>query len=342
MDEKVKQSRQPGCAIAILLLLFAATAARVTRADEGGGPDRTLYLALEEGAGKVRMHAVFGAEQKSYTVSETPEKLRRDFTKLYRKLDKAQATRSVVRERLGRYEQPFYGPVAALLDAAEQVQFIIDEHTIRYAFDLVDFKGRPLFLQKPVSYSTARRRPREHAFSPDWSGLAVSDPSADPDRGVAFLREILPGTTYYDMKDLDLERFRAIPPKDITLLSLHGAVEKRGANMDLNKERLFAGDLARLGSRIVYLDSCQMGASYPLLAALREQGNACLVAPLVSNEAGDSSTKTIRFFFSHLSRGDAPTVAMYRAKIQLHELYSTKKYHRMLEKVFPFRVYLQE
>jgi len=310
-------------------------------ADESTAPVKVLYLRFEETAGKAVIHAEFGAEKKSYTVSESPETLRQDFDKLYHRLEKVKATRSVIEKLLGRHEKPFYDPVSAYIDKADEIQFIIDADSIQYAFDLITFNNRPLFLHKPISFSASKQAPKQNTFSETWSGLAVSDPSADPDRGVKFLKQILPKTEYYNMKDLDYKQFKRINQKDITLLSLHGGLEKSGANMDLNDHYLFAKDIAGLRSRIVYLDSCQMGADFNFLTTLRENGNEYLIAPLLSNEAGDSSTKTIHYFFTHLSQGDSPAVAMHKAKIKMHDLYRKKKYERLLEKIFPFRVYRQ-
>ena len=46
-----------------------------------------------------------------------------------------------------------YKLIAALLNKAKHVHFVLDEGSFDFALDLVLHKERPLFLQYPVSFS---------------------------------------------------------------------------------------------------------------------------------------------------------------------------------------------
>ena len=53
---------------------------------------------------------------------------------------------------------------------------------------------------------------------------------------------------------------------------------------------------------LVYLDSSQLGISESFIASARRNGVRHFLAPLINNEAGNSSTLMIRYFFGGLSQ----------------------------------------
>jgi hypothetical protein len=75
------------------------------------------------------------------------------------------------------------------------------------------------------------------------------------------------------------------------------------------------------------------------LAAMRASGVKYFLAPMMSNEAGNSSTLTIKAFFRELAAGVDPVEALYRARRELHAAFETEALRVLLWKAFPFRVY---
>jgi len=111
--------------------------------------------------------------------------------------------------------------------------------------------------------------------------------------------------------------------------------------MKLGNERLQPEHLLRFSPEMVYLDSCDLGASAGFIEGLREVGTRYYVAPLLSNEAGISSTRTIKYFFERLKAGDTPARAMFFTRKKLRDVFGEKEgYAKLLFRAFPFRVYV--
>ncbi len=72
---------------------------------------------------------------------------------------------------------------------------------------------------------------------------------------------------------------------------------------------------------------------------LQASGTTYAVAPILSNEAGDSSTGTIEIFFSELAKGIDPVKALFSARSALYERYALDDIQTALWRSFPFRVY---
>jgi hypothetical protein len=128
---------------------------------------------------------------------------------------------------------------------------------------------------------------------------------------------------------------------DILLISAHGWIQKASEDfMGTGKERLRPESLSHLSPRLVYLDSCQLGISPQFIQSFRKRGTQFYVAPILSNEAGNSSTKTIAFFFERLKAGDTPSEALFYTRKKLYEFYGEKEgFNKLLFRAYPFRVY---
>ena len=79
------------------------------------------------------------------------------------------------------------------------------------------------------------------------------------------------------------------------------------------------------GSRfkLVYLDSSQLGISESFIASARN-GVRHFLAPLI-NEAGNSSTLMIRYFFGGLSQGRSPMDALFQARRGIHQEFRARQ-----------------
>ncbi|MBE9041912.1 CHAT domain-containing protein [Oscillatoriales cyanobacterium LEGE 11467] len=226
------------------------------------------------------------------------------------------------------------------IDRCEAIRFIIPENFIRLPFEFLQHRELPLFLQKPVTYSFSPVTSNFN-FSDNWSALIVSDRTADPERGAHFVRDILSNSIYYDIEDLTLEALNSISPKDLVLISAHGWIDFNNEDyIALNEESITATHLARLSPKLIYLDSCQLGVSHEFIQSLRRAGTNYYIAPILSNEAGNSSTKTIEHFFECLEEGLSPSLALFETRLQLYKHFKAiDDYRRLIWRAFPFRVY---
>ena len=305
--------------------------------------DSVLYIQILSKQETIVVNASIGLSRQSFKVKEPKAKVDSDFTNIWNELDTWKVTHESVDALLSRYEYSLFNPIEGLLKKAKQIHFIVDDKSFRYALDLVPYKGKPLFLQYPISFSSNKVSVHQKSFySENWSGLSISDHTADPQNAVSYLGELLTKNSHYKMEELSYEKLSQSHPIDVLLFSLHGEGTKSNASMTLNDETLYAEDIAHLKSKLIYLDSCQMGSSIGFLKKLKEYGNEFLIAPLFSNEAGGSSTATISGFFANLKAGHSPSVSMYKVRKKLFERYSkSESIDNAYRKAFPFRVFQQ-
>jgi hypothetical protein len=233
------------------------------------------------------------------------------------------------------------GPFAGFIEAADDVRFQIDWSLLKIPFDLLYLSDRPMFVAKKISYTVGGPGRVQQSPSRDWVGLLISDQSADPQRAIFGIERRFPNSQSFDVTEFELSRLRAMEPVDFVAISGHGFVDGNGDGfIELgNGERLQPGSLTILRPKLVYFDSCNLGISAAHLRKLRDDGTAYAVAPILSNEAGDSSTATIEAFFSELANGVDPITALFLARSKLYERYASDDIRTMLWRSFPFRVY---
>jgi hypothetical protein len=233
------------------------------------------------------------------------------------------------------------GPFADLIEAADEVRFQIDWSLLKVPFDLLYLRDEPVFVSKKISYTVGRPAREERTPSRNWVGLLISDPSADPHRAFFSIEKRFPRSHSFDVTEIELSKLGAMGPVDFVAISGHGSVDGNGDGfIELgNGEKLQPGSLMKLRPKLVYFDSCNLGISAEHLRKLRDGGTAYAVAPILSNEAGDSSTATIDAFFSELAKGIDPVTALFFARSKLYERYASDDIRTMLWRSFPFRVY---
>jgi len=300
----------------------------------------TLFVHLNKLENKLNIHAKFGSKSKSYPIEIDFLKLHIFFDELYLYLNFQKPIKGL-EQRLKDFGKHFFSPIGSLINESSEIRFIITEDLIEFSFDMLYFKDIPLFLQKPVVYTFSELNPQNLSFSPDFTALIISDKTADPENGTFFLKTILPSSEYYDIKDLNLNKLASIHPKDIILISAHGDITSGNQdNISLGNEKLYPHHLLRLEPKLVYFDSCKLGVSIEFIKNFRERETIYYVAPIISSEAGNSSTKTIEFFFEALKDGLTPSCALLYTRKRLYNFFEqVENYQKFMWRVFPFRIY---
>jgi hypothetical protein len=231
---------------------------------------------------------------------------------------------------------------APAIRAATQIRIEIPADLVKLPIDALYLDGQPLFLHKPIIYSIDRdRAPSAWTIRRSSRGLLISDPSTDPQRAVFSVAELFPLSARLNAKDVDPSTLVAHAPIEFLVISAHGSVGYGTEDhMELpNNVVLSPRSITNLRPHLVYLDSCNLGISMIYLEALRESGVQYFLAPMMSNEAGYSSTLTIKSFFSELAAGASPAEALYRTRRELYSAYEKDPFHDRLWRAFPFRVY---
>ncbi len=316
----------------------------VSRVSGSGHPSTrrgVLYLSLQSTGNQVSIRAELDEKNKSFTLAKGAEEIVSRLKMVFEKIDERTATKAELTPALEEFGALIFTPIADMVDSSKEIQFIIPGRFLTFPFDLLHFKGRPLFLQKPVTYSFDKIGSGQYSLSPKRTALIVSDPSTDPENGCQVLKDLLPSSRYFKIEEMDLSRLSSQQAADILLISAHGGVQFASTDaMKMGEESLGPQHLTHLSPSMVFLDSCNLGVSAHFIQSFRDRGTQFYVAPILGNEAGNSSTKTIAYFFERLKAGDTPSQAMFYTRKKLYEFYGEKEgFNKLLFRAFPFRVY---
>lgn len=233
------------------------------------------------------------------------------------------------------------GPLSGAIRKASSLRIALPMDLLKLPLDALPIDGEPLYLQKPAVYVLDRRvSPARLTVGSGTSAILLSDPSTDPDRAVFELASRFPHTIKLDAKDADPASLpRATSP--IAVISLHGRVGYDGGDFMLipGERALPPSAIAGMRPPLVYLDSCNLGISPVYISALRSAGTKYLLAPVLSNEAGHSSTLTVREFFRHVVDGASPASALFETRKALHARYAEADPRMTLWRAYAFRLY---
>jgi hypothetical protein len=300
----------------------------------------TLFVHpfLEEDG--LAVEARLGDEEAFFRIPPPPKVVREELVKVSSGQETGEY--ALFEAALVSFGAQLFDPLAEMMGEATEVQFVLaGEELLGFPFDLLHLGDRPLFLQMPVVYSFDEIEKQPCTFESFARSLLVSDVTADPERAVETVREMLPRPTYLDIADADPAAFLGLAPLDLLLVSAHGDVAPgRTDSMRCGKGRLQPKHLEGLSPRLVYFDSCNLGVSFDFIEVFLGQGVQFYAAPIFSNEAGNSSTKTMVLFFEALRRYDDPAHALFLTRCQLHEHFAGEESPLVrLFRSFPFRVY---
>lgn len=235
-------------------------------------------------------------------------------------------------------------PFAALLAKTEHVVFRIEKPFVGAPLDVLENGGKPLFLSHAVTYVISKFKLRTKAFPKLENGYFMADLTADPEQALKAVAATIPQAKYVKMEEGSLDSIRrGVKDANVFVLSAHGEVDKKGSgDVAINKEELDADFLKKLNVDLTYFDSCQTGSAWDFVETFaKSQTSTYYVAPIISNDAGDSSTRTVTWFFEGLKGGKGPAVALLETKRKLYEFYVGKKLDEItvLNKAAPFRLY---
>lgn len=317
---------------------------KVKRSGEAATEPGVLYLTLtlDSARDEVLVRADLDGKNKSYKLSGSAEEILRRFRKLYMLLQSDEGTKEKLKPSLDAFGKALFDPLGSQIDAANEIRFVIPGELLITPFDLFNYKGNHLFLKKPVTYSFERIVASQFRFLPPQTAMIIEDKSINPEQCCKILTDQLPSSAYYTLDEVNLARLLSFKAANLVLVSAHGYVGFTSKDyMKFGGERLQPEHLTPFSPEMVFLDGCAMGSSASFIEEFRESGTKYYVAPLLSNEAGNSSTKTIRYFFERLRAGDTPARAMFTTRKKLWEFFGEKEgYPKLLFRAFPFRVYI--
>lgn len=310
--------------------------------------DDCMAVTLQEVGGRLQLQSDFG----STTPARSEKEISKDFRQIYGILETGKDLDDKFDARLTKLSQELFGSLRPAMRAASCIVFHIQPRFMHFTLDLLPIDDEPLFVQKPVAYSfkppAAPDRLAESDFSAKPRGLILRDPETDPQNAAGHVQKLYPTSQFQLIKNTTPAVFEQAN-YDFLVISSHGSVRPvLGAgdpHMDdsirLGKEELNADELDTARFGLVYYDSCQLGLSKPFIDAASKGGARYYLAPIISNESGNSSTWTMKYFFNDVHDGKTPMDAMFHARQKIYQDVEGKA--TPTERIFfayPFRLYL--
>ena len=315
----------------------------------------TLILDIAQTGQALAVQATIGDETRRYEVAEQqkiPAKLRT----IYRLLNPTpflwneiygfltHLRKAVgwpdIHSLLAETGHALYSPIQEWVESARAIEFILKEDCLGYPLEALYYQGRPLFLHKPSTYRLGGGHPDTHLHvSEGWKGVLIADKTSDPEEAVLGVKSLFPNSIYFDSLEVHPEDLQGIPAADFVLISGHGGPDD---GIDLKHIPIRPQTLVHMAPKLVYLDSCQLGLNLGFLHSLEKSGALYYLAPTLSNESGESSTRTIERFFGALLAGEPPANALFKARKSLYEHYTDEEgddFRVAMFRAFPFRVY---
>ena len=260
------------------------------------------------------------------------------FADLFADTDLKAIRRSDIHTLLTEVGQDLYAPIQASIKSASAIEFVLAEDCLSYPLDALYYQGCPLFLDKPITYRLHSHSDTLLQVSDQWKGLLISHESSDPERALLSVKRLFPRSIYYDDLEVHPKDLESIAAADFVLISGHGDADD---GIDLAHIAIHPETFVHMAPQLVYFDSCELGLHRGFLHSLYRTGTLYYVAPILSNESGESSTKTIERFFGALREGDPPANALFVTRKTLYEHYTDQgdDFCLAMVRAFPFRVY---
>lgn len=284
--------------------------------------------------------------EKEITLEGQADKIVAQFTTIYTILqDKQENQEKALVSAIEWLSERLVNPFISQLKTCDLVRFLVYEDLIRCAFDLLLLEGNYLFLQRRLCYQVAEGEGEDNPEVEMGNALLIADLSADPEEACRTVSRLIPESTYAKMEDADLGMIKhAADQVDIVVISAHGDIDddNQGA-LYLNDETVTAQLVGTLEAWVIYFDSCQQGANMAYVQALQDDSDAqYYLAPIISNDAGDSSTKTMVWFFTDVISHKDPIRGLFDTRKRLYEYYRQEEQLNLvasLNKAYAFRLY---
>lgn len=310
----------------------------------------TLYYYLEKDGKDLYASACLGEEEQERTYEGRKRELLAHFATIYDTVENLSRGRHAeLRRAVDALSEALVAPFASYFARCTEVRVVLPLGMLRCWVDLLELEGQPLCLRFPVSYVLDDDVDEYGAGVRLQTGLLVSDRTADPERACEAVQRLFPRSVYKDVSEVDSDFVVEHGEQDFLVLSAHGSLEGDGEDDEEEGEIELQEDdsiepeqLGELGLTLAYFDSCQMGVSPSFVEAFYEEGSTrYYLAPVCSNDAGDSSTLTMTWFFESLRGNGFPARALFETKTRLFQHYSRRGLDpvTVLNKSFPFRLY---
>lgn len=271
--------------------------------------------------------------------------IKKEFSFLYRTVDELEYSQwTVYQKTVDALSEATVKPFEGQLARSHRIAVEMDSSLLNFPVEFLQLRHQAIALLCPIVFTVAGFA---NKAGPDklmlHKGFILRDPTSDPENACATTFQQYPASTFRSTYRVKPEDFRFRPDVDFLLMSAHGfadSITLRGcvfAKDSPVRPAIFRGNRLKLA----YVDGCQQGINWSYIkAASQADHTAFYLGPIVSNDSGESSTKTINWFFSYLQQTHNPIVALWKTRQKLYRRYQ-KGWGALdvVNKSFIFRIY---
>lgn len=291
-----------------------------------------------------KSYATLGNYEKELNLKGRAKEIVTYFDTIYDILEEKQTQREkILQNTLATLGSLLLAPFAQQLQTCDLVRIVVYEDLTHCTFDLLPFKDQPLFLRYPICYQVVEGEGEDQPQIELTNALLIADLTADPEQACAAVAKLLPESTYFEMPDANLNTIKKAVGGNVLVISGHGELDDDGVgSISLNAQTITDNTVGKLECWIVYFDSCQQGINQAFLDAFQADSDVqYYLAPIISNDAGDSSTYTLIWFFTAVMAHGNPIRALFETRKKLHTHYTQQGLDLVttLNKAFAFRLY---
>jgi hypothetical protein len=270
---------------------------------------------------------------------------KQDFAFLYQTIDEINYKRwATYQKTVVRLSEATVLPFEKQLTQCSRMVVEMDSSLLNFPIEFLRFRHEAIAVFRPMVF---RIRGFADKHGPDrltlHKGFILRDPTADPEDACTTTFRQYPASTFRStnrVKPVDLKFKTGV---DFMLVSAHGF-----ANPVTLRGCVFVKDVPlnpliflNASFKLVYVDGCQQGINWSYIKVLSQSDNTTVfLGPILSNDSGESSTKTINWFFAHVKETTDPVKALWRTRKQLKQFYKHRvREIELVNKSFIFRIY---
>lgn len=302
-----------------------------------------LYVVLSVSGTNIKADYTLGAEKKSVVLTGKKSAVIKQFDTIYTIIENKNTKQAKqLTAAVAELSKSLVEPASALIRKTDAINFIIDKALVRGAFDLLEVGGKPLYLTHRITYSAFGYRSQNPHLRVQ-GGYFVADASTDPEDGFKKASALFPGATWESVENSSLSEIGREGTYNILAISGHGDLDaSNSGSIGINDEALDSDTMENIDVALAYLDSCQQGANWDFVETFHtEKTSTFMVAPITSNDAGDSSTLTVVWFFENLKKSGDAAESLFKTRVKLYNHYKKAGLDpvTIINKAFCFRLY---
>ncbi|MBD3229700.1 MAG: hypothetical protein GF329_16080 [Candidatus Lokiarchaeota archaeon] len=221
-------------------------------------------------------------------------------------------------------------PIDNLIMQSDLINIIVSDNSIKIPFEFLSLNKEFLYKRKPIVFSYEKITPSNIEEVKPTKGYIISDSSADPEFACESINKKIPNSYFYHVKNAKIDELKTTLDYDFILMSVHGEIDPDTyeAYLKIRNEVLYPRDFSQENLKLIYFDSCHLGIAKNFVDHFRSLNAQYYIAPIIANEAGNSSTKTILTFFKYLD-DNTPIESIFKTKKDLSRLSSTNILHEL-------------